>query len=255
MLELDPKNLTIHVESGVVTQKVAELADAAGLLYRPDPGSMGISTIGGNVAKNSGGLRGLKYGVTRDYVMGLEVVLADGEVITLGNKCVKDVAGYSMKDIFIGSEGTLGIIAKVLLQLVPKPAAKKTLLATFSEMDAAAETVSAIIAAKIIPCTLEFLDKITIRCVEEYAHVGLPLDAEAVLLMETDGHPAVVQEEAQQMAEIARRNGATGVQLAQTPEEATLLATARRVAFSALARVLPPRSWKMPLCPGASWPT
>ena len=195
---------------------------------------MRISTIGGNVAENSGGLRGLKYGVTRDYVMGLEVVLADSEAVVFGNKCVKDVAGYSMKDIFIGSEGTLGIITKVLLQLVPKPAAKKTLLATFSKMDAAAETVSAIIAAKIIPCTLEFLDKITIRCIEEYAHVGLPLDAEAVLLMETDGHPAVVQEEAQQMAEIARRHGAAAVQVAQTSEEATRLSTARRVAFSVL---------------------
>jgi glycolate oxidase len=127
VLELDSKNLTIHVESGVITQKVAELADAAGLLYPPDPGSMRISTIGGNVAENSGGLRGLKYGVTRNYVMGLEVVLVDGEPVVLGNKCVKDVAGYSMKDMFIGSEGTLGIITKVLLQLVPKPAAKKTL--------------------------------------------------------------------------------------------------------------------------------
>ena len=108
VLELDQKNLTIHVESGVVTQKVTELADAAGLLYPPDPGSMKISTIGGNVAENSGGLRGLKYGVTRNYVMGLEVVLANGETGSFGNKCVKDVAGYSMKDVFIGSEGTLG---------------------------------------------------------------------------------------------------------------------------------------------------
>ena len=113
VLELDSKNLTIYVESGVVTQKVTEMAEAAGLLYPPDPGSMRISTIGGNVAENSGGLRGLKYGVTRDYVMGLEVVLADGEAVALGNKCVKDVAGYSMKDIFIGCEGTLGIITKV----------------------------------------------------------------------------------------------------------------------------------------------
>ena len=239
VLELDQKNLTIHVESGVVTQKVTELADAAGLLYPPDPGSMKISTIGGNVAENSGGLRGLKYGVTRDYVMGLEVVLANGETGSFGNKCVKDVAGYSMKDVFIGSEGTLGIITKVLLQLVPKPRAKKTLLATFSQMDAAAETVSAIIAAKIIPCTLEFLDRITIKCVEEYAHVGLPLDAEAILLMETDGHPVVVEEEAQQMAEIARNHGAVAVQLAQSEEEAVRLTTARRVAFSALARVSP----------------
>jgi glycolate oxidase len=239
VLELDPKNLTIHVESGVVTQKVAELADAAGLLYPPDPGSMKISTIGGNVAENSGGLRGLKYGVTRDYVMGLEVVLASGEAVSFGNKCVKDVAGYSMKDVFIGSEGTLGIITKVLLQLVPKPQAKKTLLATFSRMDAAAETVSAIIAAKIIPCTLEFLDRITIKCVEDYAHLGLPLNAEAILLMETDGHPGVVEEEAQQMAEIARNHGAMAVQLAQSVEEATQLTTARRAAFSALARVSP----------------
>jgi len=239
VLELDPKNLTIHVESGVITQKVAELADAAGLLYPPDPGSMRISTIGGNVAENSGGLRGLKYGVTRDYVMGLEVVLANGQAICLGNKCVKDVAGYSMKDVFIGSEGTLGIITRVLLQLVPKPRAKKTLLASFSQMDAAAETVSAIIAAKIIPCTLEFLDRITIKCVEEYAHLGLPLDAEAILLMETDGYPVVVEEEAQQMAEIARNHGAMAVQLAQSAEEAVQLTTARRAAFSALARVSP----------------
>jgi glycolate oxidase len=239
VLELDQKNLTIHVESGVVTQKVTELADAAGLLYPPDPGSMKVSTIGGNVAENSGGLRGLKYGVTRDYVMGLEVVLASGEVVSFGNKCVKDVAGYSMKDVFIGSEGTLGIITKVLLKLVPRPRAKKTLLATFSQMDAAAETVSAIIAAKIIPCTLEFLDRITVKCVEEYAHLGLPLDAEAILLMETDGHPAVVEEEAQQMAEIARNHGALAVRLAQSAEEANQLSSARRAAFSALARVSP----------------
>ncbi len=239
VLELDQRNLTLLVEPGVTTITVSELANSVGLLYPPDPGSMKISTIGGNVAENSGGLRGLKYGITRDYVMGLEVVLASGEVIMLGNQCVKDVAGYSMKDIFIGSEGTLGIITKVLLKLVPKPQTKKTLLATFNRMDAAAETVSAIIAEKIIPCTLEFLDRITIRCVEDFAHIGLPLDAEAILLMETDGHPAVVAEEALKMEEVARRCGAVHVQIAQTDEEATRLATARRAAFSALAREAP----------------
>ena len=239
ILEVDERNLTAHVEAGAITLKIAEAADAVGLLYPPDPGSMKISTIGGNVAENSGGLRGLKYGVTRDYVMGMEVVLASGEVVRLGNKCVKDVAGYSMKDVFIGSEGTLGIITKVLLKLVPKPAAKKTLLATFAQMDAAADTVSAIIAAKIIPCTLEFLDRITIRCVEDYAKIGLPLDAEAILLMETDGHPAVVEEQAQQMEKIARASGAVTVQMAANAGEAAKLATARRAAFSALARVAP----------------
>src|SRR6266481_1554730 len=149
ILELDRANLTLLVESGVTTLQVADAAAAAGLFYPPDPGSMKISTIGGNVAENSGGLRGLKYGVTRNYVMGLEVVLPNGEVLWTGNKCVKDVAGYSLKDLFIGSEGTLGVITKVLLKLIPKPPAKKTMVATFAQMDQAAQTVSDIIAAQI----------------------------------------------------------------------------------------------------------
>ncbi|MBK9989755.1 MAG: FAD-binding protein [Verrucomicrobia bacterium] len=239
VLELDQANLTLTAEAGVVTQRIYEAADAVGLFYPPDPGSMKISTIGGNVAENSGGLRGLKYGVTRDYVMGIEVVLADGSICWLGSKCVKDVAGYNLRDLFIGSEGTLGIITKVLLKLLPKPAARQTLLATFAAMDTAAETVSAIIAAKIIPCTLEFLDRRTLQCVEDFAKVGLPRDAEAVLLIETDGHPAPVAEEASKIEEIARAQGATTIVRAANAEEATRLATARRSAFSALARLRP----------------
>ncbi len=123
--EVDRANLTMRVEAGVTTQKISDAAAAAGLFYPPDPGSMKISTIGGNVAENSGGLRGLKYGVTRNYVMGLEVVLPDGEVMWTGNKCVKDVAGYSLRDLFIGSEGTLGVITQALLRLIPKPQAKR----------------------------------------------------------------------------------------------------------------------------------
>ena len=239
ILELDRANLTMLVEPGVITLAVAEAASAAGLFYPPDPGSMKISTIGGNVAENSGGLRGLKYGITRNYVMGLEVVLPDGEILWTGNKCVKDVAGYSLRDLFIGSEGTLGVIAKVLLRLIPKPPAKKTMVATFAQMDAAAQTVSDIIAAQIIPCTLEFLDRTTIHCVEDFAKVGLPLDCEALLLMETDGHPAAVAEEATKMEEFARKNGAMEVRVAKDDAEANKLATARRSAFSALARLAP----------------
>jgi len=239
ILEVDRANLTMLVEPGVTTVQVADAAAAAGLFYPPDPGSMRISTIGGNVAENSGGLRGLKYGITRNYVMGLEVVLPDGQVLWTGNKCVKDVAGYSLKDLFVGSEGTLGVMTKVLLKLIPKPAAKKTMVATFDAMDRAAQTVSDIIAAQIIPCTLEFLDRTTIHCGEDFAKVGLPLDCEAVLLMETDGHPAAVDEEAATMAELARRNGALEVRLARDDAEATKLAAARRSAFSALARVAP----------------
>ncbi len=239
VLETDPANLTMLVESGVITQTISGEAEKAGLFYPPDPGSMKISTIGGNVAENSGGLRGLKYGVTRNYVMGLEVVLPDGRICWFGNKCVKDVAGYSMKDLFIGSEGTLGIVTKVLLRLLPKPAARKTMLATFADMEGASRTVSAIIENKIIPCTLEFLDNVTIRCVEEFAHIGLPVDAEAVLLMESDGHPAVVEEESAAIARIARENGAMEVKTAAGEEEAAQLAAARRSAFSALARRRP----------------
>ena len=239
ILEVDSANLTLLAEPGALTQTIAEAAVGVGLFYPPDPGSMKSSTIGGNVAENSGGLRGLKYGVTRNYVMGLEVVLADGAVVWTGNKCVKDVAGYSLKDLFVGSEGTLGVITKVLLRLIPKPAVKKTMVATFAQMDQAAETVSAIIAAKIIPCTLEFLDRTTIHCVESYAKIGLPLDCEAMLLIETDGHPAVVEDEAARMEQICRAQGCTSVRVARDELEGTQLATARRSAFSALARVEP----------------
>jgi glycolate oxidase len=239
LLELDQANLTLLAEAGAVTQSISDAAGAVGLFYPPDPGSMKISTIGGNVAENSGGLRGLKYGITRNYVMGLEVVLPDGEVLWTGNKCVKDVAGYSLKDLFIGSEGTLGVITRVLLRLIPKPAAKKTMVATFAQMDHAAQTVSDIIADKIIPCTLEFLDRTTIGCVEDFAKVGLPLDCEALLLMETDGHPEAVAAEAARMQAIANRNHAREIRVAQDEAEATRLAAARRSAFSALARVAP----------------
>jgi glycolate dehydrogenase FAD-linked subunit len=239
ILELDRANLTLLTEPGATTLQIAEAAAVAGLFYPPDPGSMKISTIGGNVAENSGGLRGLKYGVTRNYVMGMEVVLPNGEVLWTGNKCVKDVAGYSLKDLFVGSEGTLGVITKILLKLIPRPAAKKTLVATFAQMDHAAQAVSDIIAAQIIPCTLEFLDRTTIHCVEDYAKVGLPLDCEALLLMESDGHPAAVAEEAAEMEKLARKNGALEVRVARDDAEAARLATARRSAFSALARVAP----------------
>ncbi|HXW06482.1 MAG TPA: FAD-linked oxidase C-terminal domain-containing protein [Vicinamibacterales bacterium] len=239
ILRVDPRNLTLRAQPGAVTQRIDEAAAAHGLFYPPDPGSQRISTIGGNVAENSGGLRGLKYGVTRDYVMGLEVVLADGRVVRLGSECVKDVAGYSLKDLFVGSEGTLGIITEVLLKLVPRPAARRTMLALYDSIADAAETVSAIVAARIIPCTLEFLDRTTASCVEEYARVGLPTDCEAVLLMETDGHPAAVEDEARQMEAIARAHRARDVRAARDDAEAGQLASARRNAFSALARRRP----------------
>ena len=239
ILEIDERNLTLRTQPGVITADITAAAGEAGLFYPPDPGSYKVSTIGGNVAENAGGLRGLKYGVTRDYVMGLEVVLPSGELLGTGNKCVKDVSGYSLKDLFVGSEGTLGIVTEILLKLIPPPAAKKTMLASYDQVAAAAETVSAIIAGKIIPCTLEFLDRVTIKCVEDFAKIGLPTDAEALLLMETDGHPAAVEAEAAAMRQIALDHGAREVTTAGDEQEAERLAEARRTAFSALARIKP----------------
>ncbi|MEC2883901.1 FAD-binding oxidoreductase, partial [Bacillus thuringiensis] len=141
-----------------------------------------ISTIGGNINENSGGLRGLKYGVTRDYVMGLELVLPNGDIIRTGGKLAKDVAGYDLTRLFIGSEGTLGVVTEAILKLVPMPETKKTMLALYEDINEAARAVSSIIANKIIPATLEFLDQPTIEVVEEFAQIGLPTDVKAILL-------------------------------------------------------------------------
>lgn len=239
ILEIDEENLTATVEPGVITAQLHQAVEARGLFYPPDPGSMKVCTLGGNVAENAGGLRGLKYGVTRDYIMGLEVVLPTGEVMWTGGKCPKDVGGYDLKQILVGSEGTLGIFTKILVKLVPKPQAKKTLLAIFPTMESAAATVAAIIAARIIPATMEFLDQTTIQCVEGFAGIGLPLDAGAVLLMESDGHPAAAAEQAEVMHRLAKENGATEIQIAADESEAVRLASARRMAFPALARKRP----------------
>jgi len=237
--EVDEENLTATAETGVLTSALHREVEAKGLFYPPDPGSMNISTIGGNVAENSGGLRGLKYGVTADYIMGLRTVLPYGELLVTGGKAVKNVAGYNLNDLLVSSEGTLGIFTEVMVKLIPKPLRKKTMLVHFPVLEQAALTVSRIIAARIIPATLEFLDRVTIKCVEDYAHVGLPLDVDAVLLIEVDGHPMVVEDEAAAIRTICEQHQASYFQVAETAEDALKLATARRVALSALARVKP----------------
>lgn len=239
ILEVDPENLTLTAEPGVITAQLHQAADRLGLLYPPDPGSSSICTIGGNVAENAGGLRGLKYGVTKNYVLGLEVVLPTGEILRTGGKSVKDVAGYNLKDVLVGSEGTLGIFTQILLKIIPRPEAQKTMLAFFASMDDAARTVSAIIAARITPAMLEFLDNVTVRCVEEYTHLGLPVEAEAMLLIEVDGRKPVVEEDAASILEICRRHSATSTKLARDEAESSGLKTARRAAFTSLARVKP----------------
>jgi len=239
ILEIDEKNLTMTVQPGVYTKTIYERADQIDLFYPPDPGSMHVSQIGGNISENSGGLRGLKYGVTSDYVLGLEVVLPDGAIIQTGGKLAKDVAGYNLTELFIGSEGTLGIITEAILKLIPKPESKQTMLALFHHIEQAAQTVSAIIEQRIIPVTLEFMDQPTVQVVEDYAQIGLPTDAKAILLIEQDGAPEVVQRDIQNISNLCKENGAFDISIAETEEEAERLMTARRTALTALSRLMP----------------
>lgn len=239
VIEIDEENLTVTVQPGVITLDMINQVEARGLFYPPDPSSMKISTIGGNINENSGGLRGLKYGVTRDYVMGLEAVLAGGDIIRTGGKLAKDVAGYDFTRLLVGSEGTLGIVTEATLKLIPLPESKKTMLALYQDLEQAAKSVSKIIADKIIPATLEFLDQPTLKAVEDFAQIGLPTDVQAVLLIEQDGPIEVVEKDMQNMAEICKKQGAVSVQLANSEMEAEALRTARRAALSALARLKP----------------
>ncbi|WP_404469755.1 glycolate oxidase subunit GlcD [Sutcliffiella horikoshii] len=239
LLELDEENLTVTVQPGLVTLDMIQAVEAKGLFYPPDPSSMKISTIGGNINENSGGLRGLKYGVTRDYVLALEAVMPNGDIIRTGGKLAKDVAGYDLTRLFVGSEGTLCIITEATLKLVPMPETKQTMLALYQDIEAAAKTVSTIISNKIIPATLEFLDQPTLEVVEDFAKIGLPTDVQAVLLIEQDGPLEVVARDMQKIQEICLAEKAVSVQVAQSELEAEALRTARRSALSALARLKP----------------
>jgi glycolate oxidase len=239
ILEIDEENLSAWVEPGVVTAELHRAVEARGLFYPPDPGSMNVCTIGGNVAENSGGLRGLKYGVTKNYVLGLEAVLATGEVYRGGGKSVKDVAGYNLVDLLVGSEGTLGVITRVLLRLIPRPETSATLVAFYPSVGTAARAVSTILAARIVPATVEFLDRTTLRCVEEYARLGLPADAGAMLLVEVDGRAPVVLEDVARVEALCAAAGATQVIRAHDEREALRLKSARRAAFASLARLSP----------------
>jgi glycolate oxidase len=239
LLEVDLENLTATFQPGLNTKEFITHVESLGLFYPPDPSSMAISTLGGNIAECSGGLRGLKYGTTKDYVIGLEAVLASGEVIRTGGKLMKDVAGYDLTKLLVGSEGTLAIITEATVKLIPPPKHKKTMLAMYSDIYGAARTVSKIIESRIIPATLEFMDNPTIRVVEQFAKIGLPVDVEAILLIEQDGDEAVVEQDIERIIGICREENANQVSVASNQEEAARLLTARRSALTALARIRP----------------
>lgn len=239
ILEINTADLYAVVEPGVVTADLFNAVSKKGLFYPPDPGSMGVSTIGGNICENAGGLRGLKYGVTKDYVMGVEFFDATGASVKTGSRTVKCVTGYNLAGMLLQSEGTLGILYQAILKLVPPPADSKAMLAVFDDMLKASEAVAGIIAEHILPCTLEFLDNNTIVKVDDYTHLGLPRSAAAILLIEVDGHPAQVADDAVAVERVLHACGATEVHVAQTAQERNDLWAARRQALPVLARVKP----------------
>lgn len=236
---IDRRDLYAEVEAGVNTQRFQEAVQAAGLFFPPDPSSAVASTLGGNLAENAGGPRAFKYGVFRDYTLGLTVVLADGTVLRTGGRTVKNVSGYDLTRLFVGSEGTLGVITEALLKLIPPPEARRTLTAAFPRLEEAAEAVSDTIAAGLRPSALELMDDASIRVVEEYLHLGLPLDAEALLLVEVDGPAAAVEGEAEAVAALCRRHGARRLRLARDEAEAAELWRARKAISPAVARIKP----------------
>lgn len=205
ILEIDRENMTALVEPGVINGKFQRELERHKLFYPPDPASMHFCTIGGNVAENSGGPRALKYGVTRDYVMGLEAVLPDGRIIHTGVRTAKGVVGYDLTRLLVGSEGTLAVITKIRLKVLPMPDEVVTLLALFREVEKAGDAVRLILGQGIIPRTLEFLDSGAVHAVEKYSPVGFPQDAAALLLIELDGHPQGIAKEAERVSEVCRK--------------------------------------------------
>jgi glycolate oxidase len=237
--EIDPENLLAVCEPGTINLDLDNAVEEYGIFYPPDPASKKVCTMGGNIAECAGGLRGLKYGVTRDYVLGLEAVLPTGDVIRTGCRTVKGVTGYDLTKLIIGSEGTLAIVTEITVKLLPIPEHKETMMAVFKDLAQAGQAVSNIIAAGIIPATLEFLDNATIQCVEDYKHIGLPREAAAILLIETDGIKEAAQKEAKEVIRICKETGAISVEIAQNEEQRDKLWEARRSALAAITRLDP----------------
>jgi glycolate oxidase len=237
-IEIDPGNLYVLCEPGVINGKLQRELEWMGLFYPPDPASMDFCTIGGNVAENAGGPRGLKYGVTRDYVMEIEAVLPSGEIMETGVRTAKGVVGYDLARLLTGSEGTLSVFTKIRLKVLPLPEEVITLLAIFSDLEASGNAVAKIISSRIIPRTLEFMDHEAIASVESYKPVGLPEGAEAVLLIELDGHPVTITKEAEKIVDICQQLGGE-IRMAEDDLARNQLWASRRAISPALYQIKP----------------
>ena len=238
ILEIDPEDRTALVEPGVINLELSEATIPGGHFFAPDPSSQKACTVGGNVAENSGGPHCLKYGVTTNHVLGLEVVLPDGRVVWTGGRA-GHAPGYDLTGALVGSEGMLGIVTKALVRLTPNPEATLVELAAFPDVESASLAVSRIIAAGIVPAALELMDNLTIQAVEPAYHAGYPMDAGAVLLVELDGIAEDVRAEGEDVAVLCRETGATSVRVASEKPERDLLWKGRKMALAAMGRLTP----------------
>lgn len=237
--EINSEDMLAVLEPGVITGHFNQEVEKLGLYYPPDPASLKTCTMGGNIAENAGGPRAFKYGVTKDYVLGLEVVTPQGEIMHTGGRTVKNVTGYDLTRLLTGSEGTLGIITEITVRLLPKPKEIRTALVIFDKLEDAASSVTAIIRNGVIPATLELMDQIAIKCVENFNHLGLPLDAEAVLLIEVDGGKNQVEEDIISIEEICQNHHCRKIHIASLAEEREKLWKARRAVSSAIVQLKP----------------
>jgi glycolate oxidase len=239
ILEIDRENRVARVEPGVINFDLQQEVEKFRLMYPPDPSSWKTATMGGTVGTNAGGPKTLKYGVTRDYLLGLTVVLANGDVLKTGGRTIKNVTGYDLTRLICGSEGTLGIVTEIVVRLVPKPVASRTIMAHFPRLESSSDAVAGIIKSGIVPTALELMDRVVIQAVEADSHLGLPTDVDAILLIEVDGEPEGLDLQVARIRDILTSNQASGIQTASSPEEAERLWTGRRAAFSVMARLRP----------------
>jgi glycolate oxidase len=239
IIEINTKDRYIIVEPGVVNADLQAALAPDRFFFPPDPGSMNMSTIGGNIAQNAGGPRCLKYGVTLDYILGLEVALASGKVITFGSKNIKDVTGYKLAALFCGSEGTLGLVTKAILKVVPVPETVKTIMATFKDLDDTATAVTDIIGSGILPAAMELMDQLTLNAIEDKAGLGLDREAAGTLLIEVDGMAEACDKQIRLILEKLHAHHAVHIQEAGTASDRERLWTARRSAYGVFAKLAP----------------
>lgn len=239
ILEINQENMTARVEPGVIVGDLQKEADKLGLYYPPDPSNLAVSTIGGSIAQSSGGARTFKYGSTKDYVLDLLVVMANGEVLRTGSNTIKNATGYNLGSLFIGSEGTLGIVAEATLKLIPKPECRKVIMAYFDTIDDAIKAVNGIIEQRIYPTTLDFMDKNAIQTVEKFYPSGLLCDKDAALVIEVDGFACAIDYQRDIVVTILNKCGASAIQYSNNEEEYERIWTARRSSMGACAKLKP----------------